>query len=294
MAGAAIYNQLKCQGYYNVVGRSHDELDLEKQEAVLSFFQQERPDYVFFAAGLVGGVEYKRTHPLDMLNKNLRMIMNVLEASCQYHVKKVLNIGSILLYPKGESGAVEEEIGRIDLEGADAPYTLAKLAGEKLCEYYRKQYHLQTVTLIPCNFFGENAPFGSDKAGVVPSLIERFHQAKVRGAEEVVVWGTGKACREFLYVQDLADACLFVMQLSGDRDVFNVGMGSEISIYDAAMAIKNVIGYKGRVVFDASKPEGRQHMMLNSKRLHDLGWEHITGFEEAVGNTYQWYLDNIK
>lgn len=293
MAGAAIFNQLKFRGYNNIVVSSHKELDLENQEAVFSFFQHEQPEYVFFAAGLVGGVGYKQSHPLDMLNKNLHMIMNVLDASYYYHVKKILNIGSVLLYPERENGISENEIGKINLDGTDAPYTLAKLTGEKLCEYYKEQYGLQTVTLVPCNFFGENSPFGTDKAGVIPALIERFHMAKARKMEEVVVWGTGKACREFLYVQDLADACLFVMQLSGGGSVLNVGTGNEISIYDAAMVIKDVVGYTGHVVFDTSKPEGRKHMVLDSKRLYDLGWKNITSFEKAIYNTYQWYMENM-
>lgn len=290
MAGSAILNQLKQKGYENIITRCHFELDLENMDAVLSFFETQQPEYVFFAAGLVGGIAYKRKYPLDILNKNLRMIMNVLEAAYRCRSKKVLNIGSILLYPQEDSqGSTEEDIGRICLEGTDAPYTLAKLAGEKLCEYYRIQYGFPAITVIPCNFFGEHAPIGNEKAGVIPALIERFHTAKEKDVGEVVVWGTGNACREFLYSQDLADACIFVMDHAEDEFVFNVGSGGEITIRDAAEIIKEVVGYQGNVIFDSSKPEGRQHMCLDSRRLRSLGWQAKTSFKEAVQNTYLWW-----
>lgn len=290
MAGSAILGKLQDEGYENIIVRPHSGLDLENLEATISFFESEQPEYVFFAAGLVGGIEYKREYPLDMLNKNLRMIMNILEVSCRCQVKGFLNIGSILLYPKGNSeGFAEEEIGKTDLEGIDAPYTLAKLAGEKLCEYYRMQYGFPAITVIPCNFFGEHAPIGSKKAGVIPALIERFDAAKERNDREVVVWGSGNACREFLYSQDLADACIYVMKNAKEEFVFNVGSGTEISIHDAAMTVKDVVGYQGNVVFDSGKPEGRMHMRLNSQRLNDLGWHVKTSFEVAVKNTYLWW-----
>ncbi len=291
MAGSAIVKQLKEQGYENIIVRSHAELDLENWSDTLSFFKQERPEYVFFAAGLVGGIEFKREYPLDMLNCNLRMTMNVLEAACRCQVKGFLNIGSILLYPQSDCEIFrEEDIGRIDLQGIDAPYTLAKLTGAKLCEYYRQQHGFMAMTVIPCNFFGEHAPMGSNKAGVIPALIERFHRAKEHHDSQVVVWGTGNACREFLYSQDLAEACIFVMNHAKDEFIFNVGSGGEITIREAAMTIKEVVDYPGEVVFDSDKPEGRQHMCLNSQRIHDLGWYAGTSFEEAVRNTYQWWL----
>lgn len=290
MAGSAILKQLKEEGYGNIVVRSHAELDLQDRAATLSFFEHEQPEYVFFAAGLVGGIEFKREHPLDMLNCNLRMTMNVLEAACGCHVKGFLNIGSILLYPQSDCEIYrEEDIGRIDLQGIDAPYTLAKLTGAKLCEYYRQQYGFPAITVIPCNFFGEHAPMGSNKAGVIPALIERFHLAKECHDPQVVVWGTGNACREFLYSQDLAKACIFVMNHAKDEFLYNVGSGGEITIREAAMTIKEVVNYPGEVVFDAGKPEGRQHMCLDSQRIHDLGWRAGTSFEEAVRNTYQWW-----
>lgn len=290
MAGSAILNKLRDRGYENIIVRSHSEMDLENWSDTLSFFQSEQPEYVFFAAGLVGGIEYKREHPLDMLNRNLRMIMNVLEAAYSCNAKRFLNIGSILLYPQRDLEIFQEEaIGEINLLGIDAPYTLAKLTGEKLCEYYRMQYGFPALTVIPCNFFGEHAPIGSKKAGVIPALIERFHLAKERNDQEVVVWGTGNAYREFLYSQDLADACIFVMEHAKDEFVFNVGSGGEISIHDAAMVIKKVVGYEGNVVFDSTKPEGRLHMCLNSQRIHNLGWYARTSFEDAVRNTYRWW-----
>lgn len=290
MAGSAILKKLKAEGYENLIVCSHSELDLENQSETLSFFERERPEYVFFAAGLVGGIEFKREYPLDMLNSNLRMIMNVLEAAFCLQVKGFLNIGSILLYPQSDCEIFcENDIGKTDLRGIDAPYTLAKLAGEKLCEYYRLQHGFPAITVIPCNFFGENAPMGNKKAGVIPALIERFHLAKENHESQVVVWGTGNAYREFLYSQDLAEACIFIMNHAKDEFIFNVGSGGEITIREAAMTIKEVVGYPGEVVFDSGKPEGRQHMCLNSKRVHDLGWYARTSFEEAVRNTYQWW-----
>lgn len=290
MAGSAILKKLKEQGYDNIIVRSHSELDLENWADTMSFFEREQPEYVFFAAGLVGGIEFKREYPLDMLNCNLRMAMNVLEAACRCQVKEFLNIGSILLYPQSDCEVFrEEDIGRIDLQGIDAPYTLAKLAGAKLCEYYRRQYAFPAITVIPCNFFGEHAPMGSNKAGVIPALIERFHLAKENHESQVVVWGTGNACREFLYSQDLAEACIFVMNHAKDEFLYNVGSGGEITIREAAMTIKEVVNYPGEVVFDADKPEGRQHMCLDSQRIHDLGWYARTTFQEAVRNTYQWW-----
>lgn len=293
--GHAICGQLRAEGYENIILCDLPEVDCTCQADVKKFFMEHRPEYVFFLAAISAGIEYKRKYPVEVFLQNLQMETNILSCAHEYHVLRLLNVCSALLYP---STAVmplnEKDAVFTNLNEIDTPYSLAKAAGFQLCQYYKSEYKDDFFTVVPCNFFGEYAAFEGDRAGVVPSLIHRINEAKIQKKPEVVVWGTGKACREFLNSKDVADACIWLMKNPTDDFLINIGRGHEFTIQQTAEMIKKVVGYEGKLVFDSSKPEGRLHMQLNTEKIFKTGWVPQMNLEESIQDAYQWYLSNWK
>lgn len=294
LLGHAIVGQLKSAGYSNIILCDLPEVDLCSQSQTEKFFECEKPEYLFFLAAVAGGIKFKKTYPADMLQKNLMMITNVLDNAYKFGCKKIINVCSALLYPvEAQIPLKEEDAVYANLGLTDTPYSLAKAVGMQLARYYNQQYGTHYLTVVPCNFFGEYAPFEGDKAGVVSALIARIHNAKVNNIDKVEVWGTGNACREFLNSQDVASACVFLMESDCEYDLVNIGRGFEFTIREVAEMIKSVAGYKGELFFDASKPEGRAHMQLNTDRLFSLGWRPRMDLRASIQNAYDWYVNNV-
>lgn len=294
MLGHAICKQLADSGYENIIKCDRMEVNLCDQRDTLDFFERYRPEYIFFLAAVAAGIQYKKKHPTEMLLKNLQMITNVMESARISHCKKMINVCSALLYPKdAEVPIKEEDATYIDLGEVDTPYALAKATGMQLARYYNQEFGMNYLTVVPCNFFGEFAPFDEDRAGVVSALIARIHNAKVNDAKRIDVWGTGNACREFLNSQDVANACIFLMNNDTKFDLINIGRGREFTIKEVAEMIKDIVNYRGELFFDASKPEGRAHMQLNTDKLFEMGWRPRMDLEASIRNAYQWYITNV-
>lgn len=292
VAGSAIVRLLRERGYDRLLTPSHEELDLTRQEAVESYFQRERPDYVFFTAVKMGSIVYRNEHPVDILGDNLAMESNAIHAAHKYGVKKLLFMSSDFIYPDTGSGILrEEDFLSGSLPQKDQPYVLAKIMGIKLCEYYRKQYGDDFFSVVPCAFFGINSSFDLQRANVIGALIRRFHEAKQACAKELVLWGSGKPVKEFLYSDDVARACLFLMERDTSAGIFNIGAGTGgLSIMEAAKTIRKVIGFKGEITCDLSKSDGIMHRVMDSSKLRTLGWQPQYDFEQAVELTYQYFL----
>ncbi len=290
--GHAIWKELEGRGYMNLIGCDLPEVDLCNQSQAKLFFEKAKPEFVFFLAAVAAGIQYKKTHPVDMLLKNLQMITNVMELSYLNGCKKMINVCSALLYPsEAKIPLREEDATHANLDEIDTPYALAKAAGMQLARYYNQQHGMNYLTVVPCNFFGEFAPFDGDRAGVVPSLISKIHNAKINNIKKVEVWGTGNACRELLNSKDVANACVFLMNTDTNYDLINIGRGKEYTIRNVAETIKSVVGYKGILHFDLSKPEGRAHMQLNTDKLQSLGWRPQMDLKTSIEDTYNWYID---
>lgn len=295
LIGSALVRRLERDGYRNVLTRTHAELDLTDQAKVSAFFERERPDYVFYAAGKVGGVFANSTYRADFIYENVMMQCNVIHASFMTEVKKLLFLSSADAYPKGFSEPVKEEAllsGR--LEATCEPFALAKICGMKMCESFNRQYGTDFTVVIPPNVYGPNQRYDALNAQVLPSLIKRFHEAKAAGKKDVVIWGTGKAVRDFLYVDDLADACLFLMKRGGGSGFFNVGTGHGYSILELAETIKSAVGFKGDIVFDTSKPEGARKKLLNTEKIAGLGWKPGTRLLDGVRGSYNAFLSELE
>ena len=293
MLGHAIWDLLEKKGYTNLIGCDLPEVDLCNHSSIVNFFEANRPDYIFFLAAVAAGIEYKKSHPADMLQKNLQMIANTFECIHNFEVKKTLNICSALIYPKDAPiPLTEKDATYVDVGLIDTPYALAKVAGLQLSLYYKEQYGDDIITAVPCNFFGPFAPFEGDRAGVVPSLVARITKATEEKIPQVEVWGTGNACRDLLNVNDVADACVFLMENETKHEFVNIGRGCEYTIKEIAETIKKVTGYQGELFFNADRPEGRAHMMMNNERLASMGWEPKMNLEESIRNTYEWYVNN--
>lgn len=291
--GHAIRAQLAEQGYINVVCCSRAEVDCTNQADVDDFFEKNKPDFVFFLAAISAGIEYKRKYPVEVLLQNMQMEMNVISSAHNHGVKRLLNVCSALLYPSTAAIPIEEKDATFtNLNEIDTPYSLAKAAGVQLCNYYRQEYNDDFFTVIPCNFFGEYAAFNGDKAGVVPSLIRRITEAKEQNIDTVTVWGTGRACREFLNSKDVASACIFLMNQEFEYPLINIGRGEEFSIRQIAETIRDMIGYEGKLFFDMDKPEGRLHMQLNTEKLFSLGWRPSMNLRESVEDAYRWFIEH--
>ncbi len=295
LVGSAIVKALEAQGYTNFILRRSNELDLRNQQAVLEFFEAERPDYVFLAAAKVGGILANNTYRAEFLYDNLMIASNVIDAAYRYPVKKLAFLGSSCIYPKlAEQPIKEESLLTGALEPTNEPYAIAKIAGIKLCETYREQYGCHFISLMPTNLYGPRDNFDLKTSHVLPALIRKFHEAKVSGQAQVELWGTGSPYREFLHVDDLADACVFLMAHEEEPSLINVGSGQEITIADLALLIKKVVGYEGELVYDHSKPDGTPRKLMDSSKLRSLGWTPKIDLETGIRETYDWYLNSLQ
>jgi len=293
MVGSALVRRLRQDGYNNLILRTSQELDLRRQAEVEAFFEAEKPEYVFLAAAKVGGIMANNTFPADFMYDNMIMEMNVIKAAHQNGVKKLLFLGSSCIYPKyAEQPIREESLLTGELESTNEAYALAKISGLKYCEYLNRQYGTDTISCMPTNLYGPNDNYHPQNSHVLPALLRRFHEAKVSGQPTVTVWGTGRVLREFLYVDDLADACVFLMKnYSGDQTV-NIGTGVDQSIGELAQLIKETVGYPGEIIFDATKPDGTPRKLLDVSKLRNLGWTYKTDLRLGLQLTYQDFLRN--
>jgi len=291
LVGSAILRCLQAQGYHNFVLRTHAELDLENQAAVHAFFAAERPEYIFLAAAKVGGIHANDTYPADFIYNNLLIEVNVIHAAFQVGAKKLLFLGSSCIYPRNAPQPMKEEhLLTSALEPTNEPYAVAKIAGIKLCQSYNRQYDTNFISVMPTNLYGLNDNYHPENSHVLPALIRRFHEAKVAGRGEVTAWGTGAPRREFLYADDCADACVFLMENYSGNDFVNIGTGVDISIRELTEMVALTVGYTGNIVWDASKPDGAPRKLLDVTRLHALGWQHRYGMHVGLQRTYEDFL----
>lgn len=289
LVGSAIVRRLRSEGYDNLLLRTREELDLTRQAEVEAFFEQERPDYVFLAAAKVGGIWANNSYPADFIRDNLFIQTNVIDAAYRNGVKKLLFLGSSCIYPKFAPQPLEEEYLLTGaLEPTNEPYAVAKIAGIIMCQSYRRQYGANFISAMPTNLYGPGDNFDLETSHVLPALIRKFHEAKARGDSAVEVWGTGSPKREFLHVDDLADACVFLMQRYDDDEIINVGTGTDVSIRELAESIKEIVGFEGDVVFDTSRPDGTPRKLLDVSKIRGLGWQAKIDLEEGIRLTYQW------
>ncbi len=294
LVGSAIVRRLQAQGFQNLVLRTHAELDLTNQTATEHFFQREQMDYVFVAAGLVGGIQANREAPADFFSANMSIACNVLLSAHHAGVKKLLYLGSACQYPKECHQPMQEELLLTGLpERTNEGYALAKICGCQLCAYIRQQYGADFISAIPANTYGPNDCFDPQKSHVIPSLIMKYHKAKALGQPAVELWGTGNAKREFLFVDDLADGCLFLMEHYSGNEPINMGTGNEISILELSQIIQRIVGYGGETVCDPSKPDGMPRRMLDSRKIHRLGWRAVTDIEAGLRKVYDEYCRRL-
>jgi GDP-L-fucose synthase len=292
LVGSAIYRKLMQLGYTNLLTRASDELDLRDQKKVEQFFTEEKPDYVFLAAAKVGGILANDTFPADFLYDNIMIEMNVMHSAYVHNVKKLLFLGSSCIYPKMAQQPIKEDsLLTGALEQTNEGYALAKIAGLRYCTYLRKQYGANFISAMPTNLYGPFDNYHLSHSHVLPALIRRIHEAKVENISQVEIWGTGKPRREFLHVEDLADACLFLMEQYNQADTINVGTGEDLSIADLAYLVKSIIGYQGMLVFDSDKPDGTPRKLLDVTKLHELGWKHSIDLSEGIKRTYNDFLE---
>ncbi len=300
LVGSAIVRQLESRGFINLLMRTHKELDLTNQTQVQNFFQQEKPDYIILAAAKVGGIHANNTYPADFIYQNMMIEANVINSAYENKVKRLLFLGSTCIYPKAVEQPMREDALLTDvLEPTNEPYALAKIAGIKICESYNRQHGTDFRSVMPTNLYGVNDNFHPENSHVIPALMRRFHEAKVNNDAEVVVWGTGNAMREFLYVDDMAAASLFVLEL--DEETYqvntkpmlshiNVGTGIDVTIREMAETMKEVTGYKGNLTFDTTKPDGAPRKLIDITRLENMGWTYNVDLKDGLGKTYEWYL----
>jgi len=290
MVGSAIIRALQAKGYNQIIQRTSAELDLRNQAQVRSFFEKEKPDYVFLAAAKVGGIHANNTYRADFLYDNLMIEANVIAAAHDAKVRKLLFLGSSCIYPKLAPQPLKEETLLSGfLEPTNEPYAIAKIAGIKLCEAYRDQYDDNFISAMPTNLYGPNDNYDLANSHVLPALIRKIHEAKVNGQKEVEVWGSGKPLREFLHVDDLAEACLFLMENYNDSGFLNIGTGSDLSIRELAQLIADVVGFDGELRFDPSKPDGTPRKLMDVSRMNALGWKHRIGLREGIEAVYKAY-----
>ncbi len=291
MVGSAIVRALKQKGFTNLVYRTSKELDLRNQAAVDEFFKNEKPQFVFLAAAKVGGIVANNTYRAQFLYENLMIVSNIIHAAYANAVTKLLFLGSSCIYPKMAAQPIKEEyLLTGPLEYTNEPYAIAKIAGIKLCESYRDQYGADFISVMPTNLYGLNDNYHPENSHVLPALIRRFHEAKVSGLNEVVIWGSGSPKREFLYADDLADACLFLMEEYSNKEIVNIGCGEDLSIKELAEMVKEVTGYTGNLAFDTSKPDGTPRKLLDVSKINALGWRYKTSLKEGMSIAYQDFL----
>jgi len=290
LVGSAILRRLKIEGYENLVTRTHGELDLKDEQRVDAFFEEQKVEHVFFAAARVGGILANSTYPVEFLRDNLYMQLNVISAAHRHGVRRLMFLGSSCIYPKFAPQPIKEEhLLTGELEPTNEPYALAKIAGIKLCQAYSKEYDADFLSVMPTNLYGPGDNFDLEGSHVLPALIRKFHEAKVNDEPRVIVWGTGTPRREFLHVDDLADACVYLMRNYAGGEPLNVGVGKDISIGELAELIREVVGYEGEIVYDTSKPDGTPRKLLDVSKLHNLGWRASIPLREGIEQTYSWF-----
>lgn len=291
MVGSAIYRKLQKEGYTNLLTKTSSELDLRNQQAVTDLFAVEKPDYVFLAAAKVGGIVANNTYRADFLYENLAIQNNVIHNAYLTGVKKLMFLGSSCIYPKLAAQPLKEDYlltGK--LEETNEPYAIAKIAGIKMCDAYRDQYGCNFISVMPTNLYGYNDNYHPQNSHVLPALIRKVHEAKVKGEKQVVVWGSGSPMREFLFADDLADACYFLMENYNEPNLINIGVGHDLTIKDLALLIKEVLNYDGELIFDASKPDGTPRKLMDVTKLHNLGWKHKVELPEGIALAYEDFM----
>ena len=292
LVGSAIVRNLEERGYTNIIYRTHKELDLTRQVEVEKFFEEEKPEYVFLAAAKVGGIHANNTRPAEFIYDNLMIESNIIHSAYKYGVKKLLFLGSSCIYPKFANQPIKEEyLLTGELEPTNEAYAIAKITGIELCKFYRRQYGCDFISAMPTNLYGINDNFDLETSHVLPALIRKFHEAKINNQEEVVMWGTGKPLREFMYVDDLADALVHLMLNYSDEIHVNLGTGKDLSIGELAQIVKEVVGYEGKIVNDLTKPDGTPRKLLDVSRLEATGWKYKTELREGIEKVYKWYLE---
>ncbi|GIM33800.1 GDP-L-fucose synthase [Paraclostridium bifermentans] len=295
LVGSAIVRNLQDKGFTNIVYRTHKELNLTSQEDVRSFFEIERPEYVFLAAAKVGGIHANNTYPADFIYDNLMIQNNIIKAAHDFKVKKLLFLGSTCIYPKMAPQPIKEEyLLTGSLEETNEAYAVAKIAGLEMCKFFKRQYGDNFISCMPTNLYGPNDNFDLKNSHVLPALIRKFHEAKINNSEVVEVWGTGTPLREFLYVDDMADACVFLMEHYDGEQHVNIGTGEEVSIRQLAETVKDVVGFEGELMFNADMPDGTPRKLTTVNKLHCLGWKHKVSLNEGIKLAYTWFLENYK
>lgn len=294
LVGSAIVRDLERKGYNNLVYKTSKELDLTNRNQVDKFFEQETPEYVFLAAAKVGGIVANNDYPADFIRDNLMIQTNVIDASYQNGVKKLLFLGSTCIYPKMAPQPMNEDSLLTGvLEPTNEPYAIAKIAGIKMCESYNRQYGTEYISVMPTNLYGPNDNFDLQSSHVLPALIRKFHEAKLQSAPTVEVWGTGTPRREFLYSDDLADATVYLMNTYKENGFVNIGVGKDISIKELAEKVKDTVGYQGDIIFNTSKPDGTPRKLVDVQKLNSIGWEATTSLNQGLKQAYNWFLTNI-
>jgi len=298
LVGSALKRKLELKGYSNLIFRTHGELDLTNQQAVNEFFEREKPEYVFLAAAKVGGILANNTYPAEFIYENLMIEANIIHASYRYGVKKLLFLGSSCIYPKLAPQPLKEKyLLTGPLEETNEAYAVAKIAGIRLCKHYNQQYGTNFISVMPTNLYGPNDNFDLETSHVMPALIRKFHEAKVKNEPEVVIWGTGKPFREFLHVDDMADACVYLMENFNTDDIgefVNIGVGKDITIGELAELIKEIVEFEGAIRKDISKPDGTPQKLLDITKLSSLGWKAKILLKDGIEQTYEWYQSQIK
>jgi len=295
MVGSAIHRKLQSEGYQNLIYRYSAELDLRNQEAVKDFFAKEKPEYVFMAAAKVGGIQANNIYRADFIYDNIAIELNIIHASWKYGVKKLLFLGSSCIYPKDAPQPMKEEYLLSGyLESTNEPYAIAKIAGLKLCEAYFTQYNCNFISAMPTNLYGPNDSYDLENSHVLPALIRKFHEAKIRNAESVSVWGSGKPRREFLHVDDLASACLLMMRDYNQKEFLNIGFGEDVSIFELAQMVKEITGFTGKIIYDTSKPDGTVRKLMESSKINRLGWQPKISLRDGITATYELYKSELQ
>jgi len=294
MVGSAIFRALEAKGFHNIITRKSSELDLRNQAAVENFFREEKPEYVFLAAAKVGGIHANNVYRADFIYENMMIQNNVIHQSYVNGVKKLLFLGSSCIYPKMAPQPLKEDYLLTGLlEYTNEPYAIAKIAGIKMCESYRIQYGCDFISVMPTNLYGPNDNYDLNNSHVLPALLRKFHEARLEGRQEVVVWGSGSPKREFLHADDLADACLYLMENYSDAGLINIGTGEDLSIKELAELIARITGFEGKIVWDSSKPDGTPRKLMDVGKLHRQGWHHKIELEEGIRMVYEPFRDSV-
>ena len=295
LVGSAIVRNLKANGFTNIITRAHAELDLTNQADVRKFFEEERPEYVFLAAAKVGGIHANNTYPADFIYDNLMIQNNVIKAAHDFKVTKLLFLGSTCIYPKmAPQPIIEDALLTGPLEVTNEAYAIAKIAGLEMCKFFKRQYGDNFISCMPTNLYGPNDNYDLNGSHVMPAMIRKFHDAKVKGAKTVELWGTGTPLREFLYVDDMADACVFLLENYDGEQHVNIGTGKEISIKELAEAVKKAVGFTGEIVWNTQMPDGTPRKLTNVDKLHSLGFTHKVELEEGIELSYKWFCENVE